>query len=84
VDEVQYAKDHKYLTLVYQIESGCTSLLWVGQERTVETFQGFLAMLGTKLSSHIQFVCSDMWEPLYLRIRENCSQALHIIDRFTL
>jgi transposase len=60
------------------------ALLWVGQERTVETFQGFLAMLGTKLSSHIQFVCSDMWEPLYLRIRENCSQALHIIDRFTL
>ena len=30
VDEVQYAKGHKYLTLVYQIDSGFTRLLWVG------------------------------------------------------
>jgi transposase len=28
VDEIQYAKGHKYLTLVYQIEQGCTRLLW--------------------------------------------------------
>ena len=45
VDEIQYAKGHKYLTLVYQIDSGFTRLLWVGQERTVETFQAFFAML---------------------------------------
>jgi hypothetical protein len=30
VDEVQYAKGHKYLTLVYQIEAGCIRLLWIG------------------------------------------------------
>ena len=64
VDEIQYAKGHKYLTLVYQIDSGATRLLWIGQERTVETFQGFFAMLGTELSSHIQYVCSDMWKPI--------------------
>jgi transposase len=34
VDEIAYGKGHKYLTLVYQIEAGCTRLLWVGQERT--------------------------------------------------
>jgi hypothetical protein len=27
VDEIQYAKGHKYLTLVYQIEKDCTRLL---------------------------------------------------------
>jgi hypothetical protein len=27
VDEIQYAKGHKYLTLVYQIETQCTRLL---------------------------------------------------------
>ncbi len=82
VDEIQYAKGHKYLTLVYQIDSGSTRLLWVGQERTVEVFQRFFAMLGTELSSHIQFVCSDMWKPYLRVVRDKCSQALHILDRF--
>jgi hypothetical protein len=27
-------------------------------------------------------VCSDMWEPYLELIRENCSEALHILDRF--
>ena len=31
VDEIQYAKGHKYLTLVYQIEQGCVRLLWIGR-----------------------------------------------------
>ncbi|MGA9625018.1 MAG: transposase [Bryobacteraceae bacterium] len=43
VDEIQYAKGHKYLTLGYQIDLGITRLLWVGKERTIESFQGFFA-----------------------------------------
>ena len=82
VDEIQYAKGHKYLTLVYQIDTGLTRLLWVGKERTVETFEGFFAMIGEDLSSQIEFVCSDMWKPYLRVIREKCSQALHILDRF--
>jgi len=31
VDEIQYAKGHKYLTLVYQIDLGRTRLLWIGK-----------------------------------------------------
>ena len=34
VDEIQYSKGHKYLTLVYQIDLGVTRLIWVGKERT--------------------------------------------------
>jgi transposase len=45
VDEIQYAKGHKYLTLVYQIDIGVTRLVWVGKERTIESFQGFLISL---------------------------------------
>ena len=41
VDEIQYAKGHKYLTLVYQIDLDVTRLLWVGRERTIESFRGF-------------------------------------------
>ena len=82
VDEIQYAKGHKYLTLVYQIDQGLTRLLWIGQERTTESFQGFFTLIGTELASRIEFVCSDMWQPYLKVIRQNCSQALHILDRF--
>jgi transposase len=84
VDEIQYAKGHKYLTLVYQIDAGATRLLWVGKERTVETFQGFFTLLGEELTSKIRFVCSDMWKPYLQVVSRNCSQALHILDRFHL
>lgn len=82
VDEIQYAKGHKYLTLVYQIDQGITRLLWVGKERTIESFQGFFALIGDALASQIEFVCSDMWKPYLDVIRDKCSQALHILDRF--
>jgi transposase len=82
VDEIQYAKGHKYLTLVYQIDLGVTRLLWVGKERTIESFQGFFTVIGDEVASRIAFVCSDMWEPYLKVIREKCSEALHILDRF--
>ena len=82
VDEIQYAKGHKYLTLVYQIDQGLTRLLWVSKERTIESFQGFFTLIGEKLASQIEFVCSDMWQPYLDVIRQKCSKALHILDRF--
>src|SRR5262252_5119311 len=82
VDEIQYAKGHKYLTLVYQIDIGITRLLWVGKERTVQSFQGFFSTMGQEVISKIAFICSDMWEPYLKLIREKCSEALHILDRF--
>ena len=66
---------------MYQIDLGCTRLLWIGKERT-ETFREFFAMIGPELSAKIEFVCSDMWKPYLGVIREKCSQALNILDRF--
>ncbi len=82
VDEIQCAKGHKYLTLVYQIDLDVTRLLWVGRERTIESSRGFFTIIGDELASKIVFVCSDMWEPYLKVIREKCSEALHILDRF--
>jgi transposase len=82
VDEIQYAKGHKYLTLVYQIDQGLTRLLWVGKERTIASFEGFFTVIGEQLAAQIEFVCSDMWQPYLDVIRQRCSQALHILDRF--
>ena len=39
-------------------------------------------MIGDELASRIVFVCSDMWEFYLNVIREKCSEALHILDRF--
>jgi transposase len=82
VDEIQYAKGHKYLTLVYQIDLGVTRLLWIGRERTIESFQEFFKTIGDEVATKIVFVCSDMWEPYLKVIREKCSEAIHILDRF--
>ncbi len=65
-----------------QARANPTRLLWVGKERTVETFEGFFAMMGEELASQIEFVCSDMWKPYLRVISEKCAQALHILDRF--
>jgi hypothetical protein len=65
VDEIQYSKAHKYLTLVYQIDLGATRLLWAGKERTIESFQGFFNTIGDEITSKIVFICSDMWEPYW-------------------
>jgi transposase len=82
VDEIQYGRGHNYLTLVYQIEEGCTRLLWVGKERTVESFEEFFKLIGKKTADGIQFVCSDMWKPYLRVIREHCTNAINILDRF--
>ena len=80
VDEIQYAKGHKYLTLVYQIDAQLTRLLWVGQERTIETLEGFFTMIGKELAAQIEFVCSDMWKPYLLRVarRDDIGPAEHL------
>src|SRR5580692_10802806 len=82
VDEIQYAKGHKYLTLVYQIEKDCTRLLWIGKDRTIESFEQFFTLIGEPLSEGIAFVCSDMWKPYLRVIRERCPNAVNILDRF--
>jgi hypothetical protein len=64
VDEIQYSKGHKYLTLVYHIDLGITRLLWIGKERTIESFQGFFTAMGKHVISKIAFVCSEMWGTL--------------------
>ena len=82
VDEIQSGRGHSYLTLVYQIEADCVRLLWVGKERTKQSFEQFFTLIGRELAEKIDFVCSDMW-PAYLElIAKHCNQALNILDRF--
>ena len=81
VDEIQWKKGHKYLTLVYQINAECVRLLWVGKDRTEASFHQFFDMMGDK-SLDIKYVCSDMWKPYLKVIKERIGYAVHILDRF--
>ena len=82
VDEIQWHKGHKYLTLVYQINSGYTRLLWVGKDRTETTFNHFFDFLGKERTAKLEFVCSDMWKAYLKVIKQKASHTLHILDRF--
>lgn len=82
VDEIQWSRGHKYLTLVYQINSGCVRLLWIGVDRSQESFSRFFDFLGKQRCQKIEFVCSDMWKAYLKVIRERVGQAVHILDRF--
>jgi transposase len=82
VDEVQFQKGHRYLTVVYQIDSACRRLLWIGPERTAKTLLRFFRMLGRERTAALQFVCSDMWQPYLKVIAKKAGQALHILDRY--
>lgn len=82
VDEIHIGKRHKFLTLVYQIEADCVRLLWVGKDRTKDSFEKFFALIGEQLAGKVEFVCSDMWRPYLDVIARRCPQALNILDRF--
>ena len=82
VDEIQWQRGHKYLTLVYQIDEDCRRLLWVGKDRTTKTLLRFFRMLGKERTARLGFVCSDMWKPYLKVIAKKAPQAIHVLDRF--
>jgi transposase len=82
VDEVQWKRGQQYLTLVYQIDAGAKRLLWIGKERTEDSFREFFKLLGTEVSEGLKYVCSDMWKAYLNVIAEEAKGAIHILDRF--
>ena len=82
VDEIAVRKGHKYLTVVYQIDQGIRRLLWVGKERTAESFRGFFVVLGPARARALRFIASDMWKPYLDVVAELASQAINVLDRF--
>ena len=82
LNNVQWQRGHKYLTLVYQIDAGRKRLLWIGRSRTAKTFLQFFRMLGKRRTSRLKFVCSDMWKAYLKVIAKKAPQAIHVLDRF--
>lgn len=81
IDEIQWQRGHRYLTLVYQIDEGHKRLLWIGGERTAETLEKFFRLLGDG-AARLKFVCSDMWGPYLDVIAARAGKAIHVLDRY--
>lgn len=82
IDEIQYLKGHKYLTLVYQIDSACKRLLFVGQNRSAKTLLRFFIGFGKERSQQLKAICSDLWKPYLKVVKRKAPEAIHILDRF--
>ena len=82
VDEILVRRGRQFWTLVYQIDSQCRRLLWVGMDRSGSSFAGFFERMGHQVCAGIQYVCSDMWRPYVEMIKLKLPDALHILDRF--
>ena len=82
VDEIQWQRGHRYLTLVYQIQEGMKRLLWVAQERTEDSLRPFFMTLSEEARLSIRFVCSDMCQSYLNVIAEQLKHAVHVLDRF--
>jgi transposase len=82
IDEIQWQRGHKYLTLVYQIDAGIKRLLWVAQDRTEDSLRGFFQTLNDDLRKGIRYLCSDMWKPYLNVLAQEVSSAIHVLDRF--
>jgi transposase len=82
IDEIQYRRGHKYLTLVYQLDQGFKRLLCVRKDRTEESLNGFFDLLDSKTIEGIKYACTDML-PAYLKVlKARASTTLNILDRF--
>lgn len=85
VDEIHWGKGLKsenFLTVIYQIDTHCRRLLWVGPKRTQRTLRKGLDALGPTVVEGIKFVCTDMWQPYLAVIQSRVAHALHVLDRF--
>ena len=82
IDEIQYRRGHRYLTLVYQIDAGSRRLLHVARDRTEDSLRPFFEDLPQATLQKIQFVCTDMWKPYLNVVAECCGHAVQILDRF--
>ncbi len=81
VDEIPYAKRHKYATLVYDLDRSC--VVWIGRGRARKTIDRFFTeALSPYQRSKIEWACCDMSEAYIGAIQEHCPNAKLVLDRF--
>ena len=81
IDEISYAKGHKYATLVYDLER--SRVVWVGQGKARETIDTFFRdHLSAFQKDRIRWACCDLSETFIGAIRQHGPNAQLVLDRF--
>ena len=81
VDEISYAKGHKYATLVYDLDRSC--VVWIGRGKGRETIDRFFSeVLSPYQKAQIKLACCDMSEAYMGAIQAHCPNATLVLDRF--
>jgi transposase len=81
IDEISYAKGHKYATVIYDLDRAC--VVWIGEGKgraTVDRF--FTEALSPYQRANVRWACCDMSEAYMGAIRDHCPGATLVIDRF--
>lgn len=81
IDEIAYAKGHKYATLVYDLDRSC--VVWVAAGKGRETIDRFFKKVLSKYQrEQIKRASCDMSETYIGAIKEHCPNAILVLDRF--
>lgn len=81
IDEISYAKGHKYATIVYDLDCAC--VVWIGAGKGRDTIDRFFTeALSDYQRSRIKWACCDMSEAYMGAIKEHCENATLVLDRF--
>lgn len=81
IDEISYAKGHKYATVIYDLDRAC--VVWIGEGKGRETVDRFFSQtLSSYQRANVRRACSDMSEAYMGAIRDHCPSATLVIDRF--
>lgn len=82
IDEIAWKTNHKYFTVVYQLDEGMRRLIWIGEERRKKTLEAFFDWFGQEQINQLQYICTDMWRPYLDTIKARAPATLNILDRF--
>lgn len=80
IDEISYKKNHLYLTVVCDHDTG--RLVWAAPGRSRAVLEGFFAELGEARCALITHVSCDGGEWIHQAVRARCPQAVLCLDPF--
>lgn len=81
IDEISYAKGHKYATVVYDLDRA--RVVWVGAGKGRETIDAFFTQqLSDYQKAQVKWACCDMSQAYMGAIEHHCPNAKLVIDRF--
>jgi transposase len=81
IDEISYAKGHKYATVVYDLDRSC--VVWIGRGKGRPTIDRFFnEALSDYQKAQIRWACCDMSDAYMRAIKTHCKKATLVLDRF--